>query len=228
MHQLRTTKTRKYENTNKNGIRLLLRSKSSACFPSFEFSSFRVFVVSSCISVTLASSPGLGAGDKKDKAPPPPPPPGPEQKLLKELAGTFDAAVTLFGDDGKKTKSKGVLKRQMILDGRILHEEYEGTFGGQAFKGLGMIGYDAHKKKYTSVWADNMTNAITTSEGTYDGKAKTFHYAGDDLDAYTGKKLKSRDTLQIVGPDEQLLVMYRQPAGGKEFKMLEIHYVRKK
>ena len=32
----------------------------------------------------------------------------------------------------------------------------------------------------------------------------------------------------FVSPDEQVLEMYRQPAGGKEFKMLEIRYLRKK
>jgi hypothetical protein len=176
--------------------------------------------------LALTSVSQLGAGDKKDKGPPPPPP-GPEHKLLKDLAGTFETAVTFFAD-GKKIESKGVMKRQMILDGRILHEDYEGTVGGQPFKGLGMTGYDPHKKKYTSVWADSMTNSIMTSEGTYDEKAKTYHYSGEDVDPYTGKKLKVRDELKVVSPDEQLLEMYRQPAGGKEFKMLEIRYVRKK
>jgi Protein of unknown function (DUF1579) len=214
--------------TNRSVLRSLLPIKFPVSFHSFVFSYFRVFVVGIGIGLALTSTRGLGAGDKKDKVPSPPPPTGPEHKLLKNLAGTFDAAVTIFGDDGKKDQSKGVMKRQMILGGRILHEEYEGTFGGQAFKGMGMIGYDPHKKMYTSVWADNMTNAIVTSEGTYDDKATTFHYAGNDVDAYTGKTLKSRDTLKIVSPDEQLLVMYRQPAGGKEFKMLEIRYVRKK
>jgi hypothetical protein len=178
--------------------------------------------------LALTSGSRLGAGDKKDKGPPPLPPPGPEQKLLKELAGTFDATIAFVGDDGKKNESKGVMKRQMILDGRILHEEYEGTVGGQPFKGLGMTGFDAHKKKYTSVWADSMTNSIAISEGMYDEKTKTYHHTGEDVDPYTGKKLKTRDELQIVGPNEQLLTMYRQPAGGKEFKMLEIRYVRKK
>jgi hypothetical protein len=186
-----------------------------------------VLVLAACL-LALASAVRLGAGDKKAKGPPAPPPPGPEHKLLKELAGTFDATVTFTGDDGKKSESKGVMKRKMILGGRILHEDYEGSFAGQAFQGLGMTGYDTARKKYTSVWADSMTNSIMTSEGAYDEKTRTYHYIGEDVDPYTGKKMKSRDTLKVVSANEQLLEMYRQPVGGKEFKMLEIRYVRQK
>ena len=64
--------------------------------------------------LALPSASRLGAGDKKDKGPPPPPPPGPEHKLLKDLVGTFETAVTFFAD-GKKIESKGLMKRQMML-----------------------------------------------------------------------------------------------------------------
>ncbi len=178
--------------------------------------------------LAVASGPILGAGDKKDKGPPEPPPPGPEHKLLKDLAGTFDARVTVILAPAKNLESKGVMKRQMVLDGRFLHEEYEGSFADRPFKGIGLSGYDTIKKKYVSVWADSMTNSIMTSEGTYDEKTKSFHYSGEDVDASTGKKLKVRDVLKIAGPDEQTLEMFRQAPGGAEFKMMEIHYVRKK
>src|SRR5260370_10479850 len=137
--------------------------------------------------VAVASGPILGAGDKKDKGPPEPPPPGPEHKLLKDLAGTFDARVTVILAPAKNLESKGVMKRQMVLDGRFLHEEYEGSFADRPFKGIGLSGYDTIKKKYVSVWADSMTNSIMTSEGTYDEKTKSFHYSGEDMDAITGK-----------------------------------------
>jgi hypothetical protein len=178
--------------------------------------------------LAVASGTRLGAGDKKDKGPPEPPPAGPEHKVLKDLAGTFDARVTVFLAPGKNLESKGVMKRQMVLDGRFLHEEYDGSFADKLFKGIGLSGYDTIKKKYVSVWVDSMTNSIMASEGTYDEKTRSFHYAGEDVDASTGKKLKVRDLLKIVSPDEQTLEMFRQAAGGAEFKMMEIHYVRKK
>jgi hypothetical protein len=122
------------------------------------------------------------------------------------------------------------MTRKMIMGGRFLQERYEGKAMGQPFSGMGLMGYDKLKKKYTSVWIDTMSTSIMESRGTYDAEHKTFTNEGEDVDPYTGKKMKSRDTLKIVSAKEQLLEMYRSPAEGegKEMKVLEIRYVRKK
>jgi hypothetical protein len=168
----------------------------------------------------------LRAGEKK--GPPEPPPPAPEHKLLKDLVGTFNADVTIYVGSDQKMESKGTMTRQLILDGRFLQESYDGTFAGKPFKGMGLTGYDTNKKKYVGVWVDSVSNAMMTSEGTYDAKTKTYHFSGDDLDPFSGKPMKARDVLKVVSADEQVMEMYRQPAGEKEFKMMEIRYTRKK
>ena len=65
---------------------------------------------------------------------------------------------------------------------------------------------------------------------TYDAAKKTFTYQSEDFDPASGKKMKGRDILRIDGDDQQTFEMYRQPAEveGKEFKVLEIVYTRKK
>lgn len=178
------------------------------------------------VALALLAGAPLGAGEKK--GPFVPPPPGPEHKRLGELAGTFDAKVTIyFGADKNATvTSKGTLTRQMVLGGRFLQESYDGSFGDQPFKGFGLAGYDTNKKKYVSMWVDSMSNAMMTSEGTYDAATKTYHHTGEDIEPVSGKRMKSRDVLKVVSPDEQLLEMYRTPPGGAEFKMMDIRYTR--
>ena len=170
----------------------------------------------------------VSAGDKDKKGPPDPPGPGIEHKQLAEIAGTFDCKVTVFLPDKKTVESTGVMKRAMVLGGRFLQESFDGSFQGKPFKGLGLMGFDPGKNKYVGYWADSATNAIMQTEGTYDAKTKTYQFSGEDTEPFTGKKMKARDTLKLVSADEHIMEMYRQPADGKEFKMMEIRFTRMK
>src|SRR4051794_17346263 len=106
--------------------------------------------LSLALAALLALTTGLAGGEKK--GPPLPPGPGPEHKLLHDLAGTFEAKVTIHVGPDQTLQTKGVVKREMILGGRFLKEDFEGTFGDQPFKGLGLSGYDPAKKKYVGSW----------------------------------------------------------------------------
>jgi hypothetical protein len=155
---------------------------------------------------------------------------GPEHKLLASLAGTWDAKAKAWFDPTKKEpdESTGVMKREVILGGNFLKEEYEGKMLDQTFKGIGLLGFDPQKKKFTLVWVDNFAPTTMFSTGTYDKSKKAITYIGEE--EHSGKKMKSRDVLTILGDNEALFEMYRQPAedGGKEFKVLEIRYTRRK
>jgi len=154
--------------------------------------------------------------------------PGKEHKLLSTLAGTYHAKVKAYFDPSKPPdESSGTMKRKMIMGGRFLEELYEGKVMGMAFHGMGLSGYDNHKKKFTNVWIDSMSTASSVTHGTYDADKKTFTYLGEEFDPYTGQKMKTRDVLRIVSDSVQEQEMYRSPSeGGKEMKVLEIHYTR--
>jgi hypothetical protein len=154
--------------------------------------------------------------------------PGPEHKLLASLAGTYEAKVKIYFDPSQPAnESMGTMQRKMIMGGRFLEELYNGEIMGQRFYGMGLMGYDAMKKKYTSVWIDSMTTSMMQSLGTYDAATKTLTSTGEDIDPTTGKMMKSRDVFRVISPTEQVMDMYREKADGKEFKMLEIRYTRK-
>jgi hypothetical protein len=181
---------------------------------------------------------GAGAGDKKegDKLTPEQimklvekvGKPGPDHKRLEPLAGEFTCEVKVFTVPGKPPlMSRATATRKWILDGRFLSERYEGEAFGKPFKGLGWIGFDNIKKKYTIAWVDTMSTGIMTSLGTYDRDTRTFTYIGEENSPFYGGKVKTRDTIRLVDNDTHVLEMYRQPVRGPEFKALEITCKRK-
>ena len=155
--------------------------------------------------------------------------PGPNHKHLEPLIGSWACKVKFYGVPGQgPQESDGTVTRKWILGNRFVQEDFTGTAMGQPFTGMGLIGYDNAKKKYSVAWVDSMTTAIMTASGTYDAGTKTFTYLGEDLDPYSGKRMKSRDVLRVIDGDTHVMEMYREPQGGKEFKMLEITCKRKK
>jgi hypothetical protein len=140
------------------------------------------------------------------------------------MAGNFDTKVTLFLGPEQTMQSKGVMKRQMVLNGLYLKEDYEGPFMGMEFKGMGITGFDQNQKKYVGTWIDSMSSGIMMSQGVYDPKTKTLTMAGEDFDPELNKKVRTRDVLKIVSADEQQSEMYRSPEPGKEMKIMEIRF----
>jgi hypothetical protein len=153
---------------------------------------------------------------------PAPPKPGPEHKKLKELEGNWDVVMN-FGE----TETKGKVVYKMGLGGLWLIADFEGEFApGQPFSGKGLDGYDANKKKYTSVWVDSMSGSPVVSEGNYDkdGKVLTMIGEGPGPD---GKPMKYKMTTEHRDKDNLLFTMYGVE-GDKEMKMFTIAYKRRK
>ena len=189
----------------------------------------RILCFAFATGLIAALAPAMQAGDKKDKKDNPfagLPGPGPEHKILAKCEGTWNAQVKAWFGSKEPTESKGVMKRKMIMDGRYLRESFTGSFADKKFEGLGVIGYDVDKKKYVMSWVDNFSTGVVINEGTYDPSKKTLTFVGEEN---TPKgKLRTKDVLTFVSETEQQFNMFRSPAPGKEFKVMEITYKRVK
>lgn len=155
-------------------------------------------------------------------------PPGPEHKFLEPLAGNWQARCRMWFDPAQSPQeSDGTLNRKFIFDGRFIQEDYSGQMMGKPFHGLGTMGYDRAKKRWCAYWIDSVSTAMHLSHGTYDDAAKTWTFKHEDDCPITGERVKMRDTLRIVSPDQQIMEMYRQMGSEKESKMMEITLTRK-
>jgi len=153
--------------------------------------------------------------------------PGPEHERLAPLAGSWTGAVKMWMAPGQPpTESTCTAERKWILGGRFLQEEVSGRFMGQPFGGFGLTGYDNLRKKYTGVWTDTLTTALSTSQGTADASGKVITFTREDIDPVSGKPIKGRDVVTIEGKDKHSMVMYKVGPDGKEEKVMEIVFTR--
>jgi hypothetical protein len=155
--------------------------------------------------------------------------PGEGHKALEPLVGTWDYTVTWWETpESQPQKSTGTSEVKWIMEGRFLEQTAKGTAMGQEFQGMGLMGYDNMKKEYTGVWIDNMGTGMMTSAGTYDPETKSFTEKGSFSCPQEDGEKAFRGVTTILGPDKYTYEMFAAGKDGKEARMMEIVYTRKK
>jgi hypothetical protein len=154
---------------------------------------------------------------------------GPQHKLLESMAGSWTYTSKMWLEPGKDpVESKGTAERKMILDGRYLADHVQGEMFGKEFRGYGLTGYDNNQQKYVGVWVDGMSTGIAQSVGTADESGKVITFTREDYDPVEKAKVKSRDVTRVLSDDKHVMEMYKVLPDGKEVKMMEITFTRKK
>jgi hypothetical protein len=192
------------------------------------------------VAISMAAALSLPAQEAKEKAPTAQQQammdawqkaatPGPNHKLLATLVGRWNFSTKMWMQPGAPPElSTGTAVYTTLMDGRFIQGEYKGTFGGMAFQGLGLTGYDNVARHFTVTWADNMGTSIMLMTGRFDSATKTFTYKGDMDDMMKpGKKVKVRQTVKVTDDDSHVMEWY-EFRGGKELKTMEISYTRQK
>jgi hypothetical protein len=154
--------------------------------------------------------------------------PGAAHKLLEPLVGNWNAEVKMWMDpDAPPTITKGTAKCTWTLKDRFVQQEFNGEFMGKPFRGISFTGYDNVRQKYRSVWIDDMSTTMVTSEGDADPEGKVITFGGTYACAMTGEKDKAtRQIYRIVSREKHIFEMH-DPARGDNSKTLEITYTRK-
>lgn len=156
--------------------------------------------------------------------------PGEPHKMLAKSNGTWDVEMTNWMADGAPpTTSKGKATNTMVLGGRYQQSKFTSDFGGMPFEGIGTTAYDNTEKKYVSTWMDNMSTAVMYSSGTWDDASKSMTLTGSMKSPANGLDCKMREVFKIIDDNHQVMEMYGPDMKtGKEYKMMELKYTRKK
>ena len=153
--------------------------------------------------------------------------PGEPHRRMAKAVGDWVFKTRMWHGPGMAPEeSTGTARNEMIMDGRYLVQHAEGTVMGMPFVGHGLTGYDNMKKKYQSLWVDNMGTGVMMSEGTCEGKVCTYY--GDSPDVMQGKYKRVRSVAREVSDDEMVFEMYDTAPDGKEWMNFEIVYKRRK
>jgi hypothetical protein len=153
--------------------------------------------------------------------------PGPPHKAMAGTVGTYDVKVKSWqAPGGPAMEETGTATRSMVLDGRVLMEDFKGSMMGMQFTGHGMRGYDNVTGKYWATWMDSMSTGMMTSQGTCDAK-NTCTFTGTHNDPIKKGPVSSRMTSRWTSPTTEVFEMYGPGKDGKEFKMMELTYSKK-
>lgn len=156
--------------------------------------------------------------------------PGDAHKMLAADNGTWKQDMIMWmAADAPPQKYTATATNKMILGDRYQESTHTGTFNGMPFEGRSVVGYDNARKTFHSTWIDNMGTGIMHMESApWDGKSKTLEFKGKSVDPMNGKDMDVRETWTIVDDNTRKMEMYMKPAGGKEYKSMEITMTRQK
>jgi Protein of unknown function (DUF1579) len=153
--------------------------------------------------------------------------PSEPHKQFANLAGSWRTRTKSWMEPQKPPmESDGSCEQKMLLEGRFLQQECTGDMMGQPFRGIGVMGYDNHTRKYVSTWMDSMGTGIFFMEGNGSADGKTITQKGEYDDPIEGH-MKLRGVTKIVDNNTEIFEMYGTNKNGQETKMMEITYTRK-
>jgi hypothetical protein len=154
--------------------------------------------------------------------------PGEPHKQLTALTGSWETKTKAWmHPDQAPMESKGSCENKMVLGGRFLHSECTGDMMGSKFTGIGVTGHDNHTKKYQATWMDSMGTALYFLEGPGGADTKIITMEGMMDDPMEGP-MKIRSVTRILNNNTHVFEMYGTGTSGKETKMMEMTYTRKK
>lgn len=149
-------------------------------------------------------------------------------KMMAKWDGAWDAEATFWAPGKPEMKSKSRVNNKMLFDGRYQETNFSGDMMGMPFLGKSTTAYDNHKKQFKTTWIDNMGSGMMVMEGPWDEANKTMNLKGKTMDPETGYEMDARETFKIIDDNTQEMEMFVMMPDGKEFKMMNIKFTRKK
>ncbi|GJM26783.1 MAG: hypothetical protein DHS20C16_31980 [Phycisphaerae bacterium] len=151
-------------------------------------------------------------------------------KRFEPFVGTFAAEVKMWMGPGGPTVSTGTMENALDLGGLFLKQSYQGdaTDGPfPNFAGRGFWGYNTVDKKYEGLWIDTVCSFMQTESGEVDASGKVWTMIGEMTNPGTGQPMRKRTVITLQDENRNHMETYFTGPDGKEFKAMEIQYVRK-
>jgi hypothetical protein len=156
--------------------------------------------------------------------------PGAGQKFLEAFAGDWAVAKTFYPRTGDPVKTPGTCRQTMIHAGRFLKSEFvfqspvPGQKQGEETTGLGIIGWDAGTKKFTSFWTDSRSTRISIRESGEPFDGKQIVLVSRSLDEAPSADARKSKTITSLEDDGRKIVhrQYAIAPTGEERLVMEL------
>lgn len=146
---------------------------------------------------------------------------------LQSQEGEWNTKIKMWmTPGGEPMVSEGTTINKMILGGRYMKSTHTAITMGMPMEGLNLTAFDNAKKEFISIWMDNMGTGVMVASGPFDEATKTITLTGKMVDPITGKDLPVKEVIKPIDKNHQIFELYMEHEG-KEFKSMEIEYIRK-
>lgn len=156
------------------------------------------------------------------------PGPGEFHKRLARSNGSWKGEASFWYDQDKPpAKSTSLLTSTMVMDGLFQVSEVRGNVAGMGkpFEGVRITGYDSTRKVVTRAMIGSDAPGVAM-EGPWDEVTKSMTMPFKQAD-HTGKIQDLKEVYRFIDENTEVLEIYRlDPASSKEFKILEVKWIR--
>ena len=159
-------------------------------------------------------------------APPEMEKPGEHHQHLKMMAGTWDVKLKMHHAPGQIMEGTGVETARMQPGGFWLISDFSGTFAGMKFTGHGVLGYEAHKKRYTGVWTDSVASVILISDGQCEKNGYPNTMVGKAYDPMKKRMITYLQVTELKDANTKTFKMY-DTSGKRKVLIMEAVYKRR-
>lgn len=155
------------------------------------------------------------------------PEPQKENQWLMQFVGEWNTSVEVYGQPGQPPEKMTGTESARAIDGFWILTEDKGSYMDKPFTGIGILGYNASKKRFVGSWVDSMSDHLWIYEGMLDssGKILTMEAEGPNPTA-PGEMVKIRDTWEVKDKDHRVLTSSMQGKDGAWVKTMTIDYQR--
>ena len=153
--------------------------------------------------------------------------PGAHHEFLAGFEGEWNFTMKVWMEPGAPpTESPGKSTKAMIMGGRFLQEDSQGSVMDNTFQGRGVTAFDNTAGEFINTWIDSMGTTIAIARGQRDGDTLEMH--GEYLDPMSQQMMKVRYVTRKVDDDKHVFHYFMTMPGAPEQKSMEIEYTRAK
>ncbi len=176
--------------------------------------------------VTLLAAPFLTAHLPAQEAPPDMEKPGEHHQHLKLMAGMWDMKSKMHHVSGQVIEGTGVEVARMQPGGFWLVSDFTSTFAGMKFTGHGVLGYEAHKQRYTGMWVDSVASVMLISEGQCEKNGRLNTMVGKGYDPMKKRVITYLQVTELKDANTKTFHMY-DTSGNRKVLIMEAIYKRR-